>query len=186
MDLWAQNEHGDDLILLKDFKAYPFVFIHDSFDNPLIQDGLKPILIEKLSKTSKVVLFSGGKAESNFPIEKIYDEDISKYSKYFEVRRDQYFHNLNNFLDSYIVSGNYEIKYLYNPFINPKKDKGYKLLDLIKLALEDSVQNAVDSNSFDALLTLFKCENRQKIKDRFLRMTDDEFVENLEDYIENN
>jgi hypothetical protein len=186
IDLWAQNELGDDLKLLKDFSAYPYVFIHDSFDNPLIQDGLKSVLIEKLSATSRVVLFSGGKIESNSPVEKVFDDCISPNSKYFEVRRDQYFNNLKSFIDSYILNRSYQIKYLYNPTINPKKEKAYALLDNIKTALEDSISSAIESDSFNELLSLYDNENNTKLTNRFLQMNDDEFIENLEDFVENN
>lgn len=185
-DLWLQNESEDDLKLLKDFSSYPFVFIHDSFDNPLVQDGLKPVLLEKLEKTSKVVLFSGSRGESNFPVERVFDESISKYSKCYEVNRHQYFNNLKNFIESYLVTGNYHIKYLYNPYINPKKDMAYSLLEFIKTDLEESIQNAVESNSFNELLSLYNNNNTTEIVKRFLKMTDDQFIEDLEDFIENN
>jgi len=186
INLWAQNELEDDIKLLKDFSAYPFVLIHDSFNNPLIQDGLKPVLIEKLSKTTKVVLFSGGKAESDSPNEKVFDESISQHSKYFEIRREQYFNNLKNFIDSYIVNGSYQLKYLYNSYINPKKEKAYTLLENIKAALEESILSAVESNSFNELLSLYGYIMTLEISKRFMSMTDDEFIETLEDFIENN
>ena len=51
--LWLESNKEDDIVLMKDFSNYPFIFIHDSFENPLVQDGLKPVLLEKLAKTSK-------------------------------------------------------------------------------------------------------------------------------------
>jgi hypothetical protein len=184
--LWLESNKEDDIVLMKDFSNYPFIFIHDSFENPLVQDGLKPVLLEKLAKTSKVVLFSGGKVESNCPIEKVFDESISKYSNCYEVKREQYFNNLKNFFDSYILTGKYQIKYLYNPYINPKKDLAYSLLESIKTDLEESIQSAIESNSFNELLSLYEYKNTSEISSRFLKMTDDEFIENLEDFIENN
>ncbi|MBK8626361.1 MAG: hypothetical protein IPN86_12605 [Saprospiraceae bacterium] len=69
--LWLERDNDDDIDLMKDFSNYPFIFIHDSFENPLVRDGLKAVLLEKLSKTSKVVLFSGSRTESENPVERI-------------------------------------------------------------------------------------------------------------------
>ena len=140
----------------------------------------------KLSKTSKVVLFSGGKQESSIPLEKIIDESDSKKIRFYEIKREQYFNNLKNFIDSFLLSGQYQIKYLYNPYLNPKKDKAYSLFEIIKTDLEESIQSAIESNSFNELLSLYEYKNTSEISSRFLKMTDDEFVENLEDFIENN
>jgi len=184
--LWAESSSDDDIDLMKDFSNYPFIFIHDSFENPFVRDGLKAILFEKLSETSKVVLFSGSKAESEIPVERIYDEQISKNTSCFEILRRQYFNNLKNFIDSYLITGEYQIKFLYNPYINPKKDKAYTLLEIIKTDMEESIKNAIESNSFNELLSLYGHRNTSEISNRFLNMSDDEFIENLEDFIENN
>jgi hypothetical protein len=184
--LWVESNNGDDIDLVKGFSNYPFIFIHDSFENPLVKDGLKAVLFEKLSKTSKVVLFSGSRTESETPIERIYDEQISKDTFCYEILRRQYFNNLRNFIDSYLISGTYQIKYLYNSYINPKKDKAYTLLETIKTELEESIQNAIESKSFNELLSLCGYKNSSEISKRFLEMTDDSFVENLEDLIERN
>ena len=186
INLWLQNESEDDVELLKDFTNYPFIFIHDSFDNPLVQDGLQSDLIGKLAKTSKVVLFSGSKQESSMPLEKIIYESDSKKIRFYEIKREQYFNNLKNFIDGFLISGQYQIKYLYNPYLNPKKDKAYSLLEIIKTDLEESIQSAIESNSFNELLSLYEYKNTSEISSRFLIMNDDEFVENLEDFIENN
>jgi len=184
--LWVESHNVDDIDLMKDFSNYPFIFIHDSFENPLVRDGLKAVLFEKLSKTSKVVLFSGSRTESEIPVERIYDEQISKDTSCYEILRRQYFNNLKNFIDSYLVTRGYQIKYLYNPYINPKKDKAYTLLEVIKTDLEESIQSAIESNSFNELLSLYGYKNTSEISNRFSKMTDDAFVENLEDFIENN
>lgn len=183
--LWVESSIDDDIILMKDFSNYAFIFIHDSFENSLVRDGLKAILFEKLNKTSKVVLFSGSKTESEIPVERIYDEQISKHTTCYEILRRQYFSNLKNFLNSYLVTGEYQIKYLYNPYINPKKDQAYTLLETIKSDLEKSIQFAVEANAFNKLLSLYGYKNTSEISNRFLRLTDDEFIETLEDFIEN-
>lgn len=184
--LWVESNNGDDIDLIKDFSNYPFIFIHDSFENPLVRDGLKAVLFEKLTKTSKIVLFSGSRTESESPVERIYDEQISKNTSCYEILRRQYFNNLKNFIDSFSVAGQYQIKYLYNPYIKPKRDKAFTLLQTIKFNLEKSIQVAIESNSFDELLSLYGYKNTSEFSNRFLKMTDDEFIENLEDFIENN
>ena len=99
--LWLEINKEDDIVLMKDFSNYPFIFIHDSFENPLIKDGLKAVLFEKLTKTSKVVLFSGSRTESELPVERIYDDKISKDTFCYEILRRQYFNNFKNFIVSY-------------------------------------------------------------------------------------
>ena len=96
--LWVESDNGDDIDLMKDFSNYAFIFLHDSFDNPLVKDGLKVILFEKLSKTSKIVLFSGSRMECEIPIERIYDEQISKDTLCYEILRRQYFNNFQRIL----------------------------------------------------------------------------------------
>lgn len=183
--LWIESKSDDDIVLIKDFLNYPFIFIHDSFENPIIRDGLKAVLFEKLTKTSKVVLFSGSRSESEIPVEKIYDEQISKDTLCYEILRRQYFQNLRNFIVSYLIFGQFEIKYLYNPYINPKKDKAYALFETIKTYLEESNQSAVKSNEFNELFSIYNYKNYSEISNKFLKFTYDEFIENLEDLIEN-
>jgi hypothetical protein len=184
--LWLESKNEDDIVLMKDFSKYPFVFMHDSFENPIIRDGLKAVLFEKLTKTSKVVLFSGSRTESELPVERIYDDQISKDTFCYEILRRQYFNNFKNFIDSCLVTGQYQIKYLYNPYANPKKDKAFALFEIIKTDLEESIQNAIESNSFNELLYLYGYINTSEILSRFSKMNDDEFIENLEDFIETN
>lgn len=184
--LWSEKNNEDDIVLTMDFSNYPFIFIHDSFENPIISDGLKAVLFEKLTKTSKVVLFSGSRTESELPVEKIYDYQISKNTYCYEILRRQYFNNFKNFIDGFIVSGQFQIKYLYNPYINPKKEKAYTLFEIIKTDLEQSIENAIGSNSFNEFLTLFGYINTAEILIRFSELNDDEFIEKLEDLIETN
>jgi hypothetical protein len=185
VSLWVEKENGDNIELVQDFSLYRFIFIHYSFNDPILDGGLMQILIDVLSETSKVVLFSGERQEHEIPQEKLFSESESQYS-YFEIRRSQYFYNLENFIDSYLTFGQYQIKYLYNPYINPKKDKAYALFEIIKADLEESIHNAIESNSFNELLTLYGYINTSENLSRFLKMTDDEFIETLEDFIETN
>lgn len=184
VSLWSESTDGDDIVLLQDFSRYPFIFIHDSFENPLVKDGLKAILFEKLNKTSKVVLFSGSRSESETPIEKIYDEKISGAVCY-EILRRQYFNNLKNFIDSYLLTNKYDIRYLYNQYLQPRREMAYLLLEKIKTALEESIQTAIESDSFRDLLSLFGYDS-DATAHRFSMMTDDDFIETLEDLIEEN
>jgi hypothetical protein len=184
--LWLESQKEEDIVLMKDFTNYPFIFIHDSFENPFFRDGLKAVLFEKLTKTSKVVLFSGSRTESELPVERIYDDQISKNTFCFEILRRQYFNNFKSFIDSYLLSGQFRIKYLYNPYVSPKKDKAYELFDIIKTDLEESIQNAIESDSFNDLLSLYGYIKTPEILIRFSKMNDDEFIESLEDLIETN
>lgn len=184
--LWLEADIGDDIVLMKDFSPYPFVFIHDSFDDRLVKDGLKAVIIEKLSVTSNVVLFSGSKNENSSPVRILFDKGISTSSGCYEILRRQYYYNLSRFLDSYILTGKFDIVYLYNEYVNPKKDLGYGLLKKIISELEFSTSRAVNSDSFRALLTLYGYAGIDLIINRFASMNDDDFIENLEDLIESN
>lgn len=184
--LWIESKEGDDITLVKNFSQYSFIFIHDSFEDPLVNDGLKAIVIEKLSDTSIIILFSGGKSESANPRKLLFDSDISEKSSYFEIRRREYFYNLKNFIDGYLLTGQFEIKYLYQSELNPKKDKAYDFLESIKNDLEESLKKAIESESFKSLLTLYGYLNIAEISNRFSTLTDDDFIERLENLIENN
>ena len=59
-------------------------------------------------------------------------------------------------------------------------------LKLLKPNLEESIQNAIESNSFNELLSLYGYMKTSEILSRFSKMNDDEFIENLEDFIETN
>lgn len=184
-ELWKLIENGDDVKLLKDFSPYKFVFIHHSFNDPIIGESIMANLIDMLSTTSAVCLFSGNRIESEVPVIRKWS-DVFSESSHFEVRRSQYHNNLKNFIDSHLLSGKYHIKYLYNPYLNPLKDKAYSLLDMIKTDLEQSIEFAVESNYFKELLFLYGYGNIYDISNRCLEMTDDEFIETLEDFIETN
>lgn len=183
--LWTLIDNGDDVKLLKDFSPYKFVFIHYSFNDPIVGENVMTNLIDSLSTSSKVVLFSGNRIESETPVIRKLSDDISEYS-HFEIRRSQYCNNLKRFIDSLLFSKEYQIKYLYNPYISPQKDKAYALFEIIKTDLEESIQNAIESNSFVELLSLYGYKNTSEISSRFLKMNDEEFIENIEDFIENN
>ena len=177
--LW--EEKGDDVRLLVDFSGYPFIFIHDSYDNPIILGGLKEVLIEKLSPTSTVVLLSGTKPENSDPVKAEIDGLC-----WYEVRRVQYLDNLSRFIDSKAVFGSFQLKYLYDRYRDPKKDKCIILSDDIRVHLEESVYKAARSEPFLQLLTLLGHEDHVKrISERFSKLTDEEFLRSLEELIEN-
>jgi hypothetical protein len=48
------------------------------------------------------------------------------------------------------------------------------------------ILNAIESNSFNELLTLYGYVKTSESLIRFSKMNDDEFIENLEDFIESN
>lgn len=182
--LWSVVENGDDVQLIKDFNLYEYVFIHDSFDSPLIDGGLMPVLIKKLSLTSNVVLFSGGKQESNIPKKNFVDESIELGVWYYEILRRQYFNNLPNFLNSWIFMGSWDIKYLYDQYRNPKRERCYELFDQFKVKFEESHLSAIDSKPFQDLFALLGENNIDSIRQRYISLSDDEIIENMEDLIE--
>lgn len=184
--LWKESKDGDDIELLMDFGKYSVIFIHDSYENPLVNEGLKAILIEKLSITSLVVLFSGSRDESEVPIKKVYDKQISKEALCYELLRRQYYKNFKNFINGFLLTEEYQIKYLYNSYINPLKDKAYVLLEMVRIDLEESVKFATESEEFKKLLILYDYKDLDEIIERFSQMDDDEFIEKLEDLIETN
>src|SRR6202000_2456314 len=102
---------GDDVLLNKDFSPYGYIFIHDSYDDPIIEGGLKEVLIEKLSATSTVIFFSGTKKESS-TANKVLADDIEGLF-WYEVLQSQYFDCLPNFVKSRSIFGEYRIEYLY-------------------------------------------------------------------------
>jgi len=129
-----------------------FIFIHESFPKLLPHEGLKAVLFEKLSSTSRIVLFSGAIRESATPIEIIYDKYSSNY-KCFKILRRQYFKNLQNFLESFLFLGVFQIQYLYNSD-TPKEVTIKELYKKIIILLDKSTESAVISTSFIELLKL--------------------------------
>jgi len=177
---WEQRD--DDVLLHIDFSPYRFIFIHDSYNEPIIQGGLKEVLIQKLSATSTVILFSGTKRES--PIgQKIFAEDIEDVF-WYELRRSQYFDRLPKFMDSVAIFGDYKIEYLYNRYSDPKKDKGQELADKVRSLLEVSSQRAAYSETFVQLLQLFGHQYNESILERFSNLSDDRFLSALDRLIQ--
>ncbi|MFC6998095.1 hypothetical protein [Rufibacter roseus] len=184
--LWKAADNEDEVVLLTDFKKFSYIFIHDSFNDPLLPDGLLPVLINELSSTSKVVLFSGSKPESNIPLYNKLDSSIATDIFHYEVLRRQYHSNFSSFIDSFFMFGEFRITYLYNSDISPYKDRGYELLNDIMEKLESSTIEAVYSKSFRDLLTLYNYEDIESVSRRFEVMSVDEIIETLEDLVENN
>ncbi|OKL39974.1 hypothetical protein [Pontibacter flavimaris] len=183
--LWKAADNEDEVVLLSSFKNFSYIFIHDSFNDPLLPDGLLPVLIKELSSTSKVVLFSGSKPDSSTPLRTQVDPSIATDIFYYEVLRRQYYTNLSSFIDSFFMFGEFRIKYLYNSDIPPFKDRGYELLHDIMDKLESSTTEAVYSKSFRDLLTLYNYDDIESVSKRFEAMSLDEIIEALEDLVEN-
>lgn len=176
---WKDN--GDDVVLLRDFTLFSYVFIHDSFDDPIIIGGLKELLIRKLMATSHVVLFSGEKDESAVPR---MGRSLSEGNIFwYELRRDQYVKNLGRFIESSFFFGEYKVKYLYDRYSSPLRDKAEDLIIKLRGLLEDSVLAAARSAAFRDLLDLLGYSEAEKIIARFSIMSDGEFSSALENLI---
>jgi len=173
---WMQQD--DDVLLNKDFSCYRYIFIHDSYDEPIIQGGLKEVLIQKLSVTSTVVLFSGTKKES-ITGQKVFADDIEEVF-WYELRRSQYFDGLSRFIESLVVFGDYKIEYLYNRYSDPKKDRGQELANEVRSHLEVSSQEAAHSNALVQLLQLFGYQDNESILERFSKLSDERFLSALD------
>ena len=176
---WAAS--GDDVLLIKDFSSFAYIFIHDSFNEPIIQGGLMEVLIEKLWPAPRVVLYSGSKDESARP--KKVDSELTPGVSWYEIRRSQYIENLARFIDSAAVFGEYRIKYLYDRYGNPKMDKAQDLFSEVRRLLELSSGAAVASPAFDELLRLRGYTPTKEILARFADMTPEEFVQRIEKLI---
>jgi hypothetical protein len=169
------EEDGDDVKINVDISCYTYIFIHDSYDDPIIQGGLKELLIKRMSLTSTVVLFSGTKRESPTP-QQLCHEDICWY----ELRRSQYFMNLPRFMESRSILGTYQIEYLYDSSKDPKTDKGQMLADEISDLLEISPQKAAGSAAFIELIKLFGGQYDEKVYERFANMSEDSFLSTID------
>jgi hypothetical protein len=169
------EEDGDDVKINVDISTYTYIFIHDSYDDPIIQGGLKELLIKRMSLISTVVLFSGTKPESPTP-RKVCQDDICWY----ELRRSQYFVNLCRFMESRSVFGAFQIEYLYDSSKDPKTDKGQMLADTISDLLEISPQKAAGSAVFIELIKLFGGQYDERVYDRFANMSEDLFLSTID------
>ncbi|CAN5548938.1 hypothetical protein BH11BAC2_BH11BAC2_06250 [soil metagenome] len=185
-DFWRIEANGERILLLKDFSQYEYVFIHDSFKDPIIEERVKPLVAEKISKTSTVVFFSGSKKDSGIPIKLKFDEKLFPDLNVYEILRRNYYKGLANFIDSKIVLGNYDLKYLYNPALNPFRAKAVLLLEKIRIKMEVSLDTAVLSEELKELLLMkYSIEQVPDILTRFRGMGDDAFLEAIMYHIKN-
>jgi hypothetical protein len=176
-NLWLEEQ--DDVQLTQDFSAYSFIFMHDSHNDPLMQIGLKLILIQKLSATSTVVLFSGGKKEYNRPPEAKTSSDIPGTS-WYELKREQFFDNLSKFMESFGIFGEYRLNYLYDRYSAPKTDMKTILAGQIRDHLENSLSEAIHSKEFQELLKLSDYSDIEHIKTRLSQGSEDAFTSALD------
>jgi hypothetical protein len=186
--LWVIDDSDLSVQLLMDFNKYQFVFIHASQNNDsfLLPVKFKNRIITEISKNSKVVLFSGQRPESKTIMETQLEttDKTAKPVYYFEIKREQYFKNMSNFIDSKIILDNFQLKFLYNPMLKPKREKGYMFLEKIKRDLETSVEKAIESESFKELVSLCgKEEHYLKGKEMYKNLEYNVIIERLKKLI---
>lgn len=183
-NLWRLNEDRDQILSMYfDTKNYHYIFLHQSYDDPILNNP--GLLIDHLPKSCLLTLFSGQRSESlTHRSDDGYQHSWAEIGKYYEIRRSIYFNNLSKFLNSYIELGEFMVQALYDSNFNPTKERAFVLMNKIKVLLEDSLQNATNSKEFDELLSLCgysaNCE-KEKIKANYLAFDDVEFIEAIED-----
>ncbi len=170
--LWLEDQ--EDVRLLQDFSVYSFVFIHDSHNDPLLQTGLKLILIQRLSVTSTVILFSGGKEECSRPEPKT-SSDIPGTS-WYELKREQFFDNLSKFMESVSIFDEYRLNYLYDRYSTPRADLKNILAGRIRDHLENSLSEAIHSKEFQELLKLSHYSDIETIQAKLSQGSEEAFA----------
>lgn len=181
---WTFNGEYE-IKLLTDFKNYFAVFIHDSHEDALINEQVKPLVITEINKTCEVIFFSGAKPEISRPNKQVFDKNISLDSLYHEINRKQLFLNFQQFIQTEIRLGNYDLRVLYDSSFNPQRSKANSLWDAVKVKLEVSLVYAVESKEYDELLNLFKIGSKKaQVINNCLTLDDDEFIDLNETLIE--
>jgi len=188
--LWMLNENQDAIIdSTINYKRYSHIFLHLSFDNPLLKNP--SVLINALPRSVKIVLFSGERNE-NLTFK---DED-GQYSipqcpefVHYEIRRSVYLNNFSNFLNSYLddLSKQYRIEALFDRNFNVRKEYTIILFNNIINNLEESNYNAVNTDFFNDFFRLLGYSNDQinKIRSNYLNMDYQDFYDSLEREIQN-
>lgn len=172
--LWLQEDVK--IQLIKDFSPYSYIFIHDSYDHPLIDSDMIEVVVEGLWPTSRVVLYSGGREDARSGEE---PGKVIEGISWFEIRRSLYAQNLACFIDSSFVFGSYDIKYLYQGG-DPRDDKANELYEEIRTLLEVSSSDVVGSASFAELLRLKKNEPTRDLLDKLAGIPRTELASRLE------
>lgn len=176
------GDDGESVYLKIDLELYSFVFIHGSYDDPLLDENSLDILIREFSKKAIVVLFSGSKRETVTPA-LLNLSEVSGYVKYYGIKRQQYFDNFHNFISSYNIYKEYRIKYLYDGFSFPKQDRGNELKDEIEVALEISKDNVLNSSIFSTFLELYNLNSSSYFLNSVRSCDELEFLDILENVI---
>lgn len=159
--LWTKRD--DKLYPTIDLLKYAYVFIHDSYDNPIFLTEDKHELKSIFDNNATFVFFSGEKAESNKP----YMQDDGSYG----IRRSQYFSNFITFLESFKYFQKDNLDFLFNSSLKPIRRKIDQLAEVIITKLETSTKYAADSKEFDEILELrgYTTPKKQAIVLRVIR-----------------
>lgn len=183
-NLWSVETNRERITLLADFSKYSHVFIHDSFDEITFDDVIKPLVLEQISKATTVVLFSGSKQDSGMPLKIEFDNQIFPGVYVYEILRRNYHKGFENFLNSKILLGAFDLRYLYNSELSPRRAKARHLFETIRRRMENSLETAINSKEFRELLLLNHEENQiPSILENCSKMNDDEYLEAIEQYI---
>ncbi|WP_442588891.1 hypothetical protein ACSBL2_22925 [Pedobacter sp. AW31-3R] len=176
--LWGANEQGDDVILLHDFRQYEYVFIHDSFNEPLILASLKESFINQVSFQTQLVFFSGSRSRSRTPKQERL-RNINPDVSYYAINRSQYFENMNNFLDSAIL-GRQDIIHLYDKSNPIRSVVQEELKKAIMVDLEESIEKAARGVNMEKLLEFLKITDISGYVETFAKKDDIDFIRSLD------
>lgn len=176
--LWGPNEQGNDVILLHDFTQYKYVFIHDSFNEPLILASLKESFINQVSLQTQLVFFSGSRGRSRTPKQESLKNITPKVS-YYVINRSQYFENMDNFLDSAIL-GKQDIMQLYDKSNPIRSVVQEELKKAIMVDLEESVEKAAKGENMLRLLDFLKITDIALYVENFANKDDNDFIDSLD------
>ncbi len=183
-DLWVFDAIKNEIVKLKiNFERIDFLFIHQSFDNPVIDEPIKR-LMPLIPESAKIVLFSGGgRADLQLiDSEKLYDFTQNPIQMHYEIRRSIWYQNFPNFLNSFLQSGKFRIEALYDASFNVVKEKAVQIFIKLEDYLKSSEYALVNSKEFEDffLMAGYATNEIDKIKINYLSMDYLEIYESLE------
>lgn len=184
--LWNVDQNLERVEFKIKFNKFNYVFIHDSFNDVAMNERIKPLIVEEILRTSTIVFFSGSTENSEHPLKIRFDKRLFPDLFVFEIGRRAYYNGFANFLDSKLILGKYDLKYLYNPKLKPIKTKAIFLLEEIRKIMEESFSAALESTELVDLL-LLKYDKRQieMAISRFRVMDEQEFIDTMDYHIQN-
>ena len=143
-NLWVKKEGR--LVPIKDLSSYKYVFIHDSYDNPMFLTEEKQNIQVLFDKDAIFVLFSGEKEESTSP--------CKQDGGYYTIKRSQFFNNFPVFLESFTYFTEENLDFLFNSNLKPKRRRLEQLAECVLKYSEVSIAYATASKEFVEMLDL--------------------------------